>query len=104
MIVEKTKRSGTQWSLADEDMEVSCDNPAHSGGRMIFACCRGAFASAAKLTEWDEEQRVKNQARQNIEEYAAACDVDAAVMTRALQFDPEARKQFAGWKAANKAA
>jgi hypothetical protein len=48
--------SSTQWSLAGEDMEVSCDNPAHNGGRMIFACCRGAFASSAKLAEWEQER------------------------------------------------
>jgi hypothetical protein len=48
--------SGTQWSLADEDMEVACDNPAHNGGRRIFACCRGAFPSSAKVAEWEQER------------------------------------------------
>ena len=31
--------------------------------------------------------------------YAAACNVDAIDMRKDLQFNPDARKQFADWKA-----
>ena len=42
--------------------------------------------------------------RDNILLYAAACNVDAVDMRKDLQFNPEARKQFAEWKALKSAA
>jgi hypothetical protein len=42
--------------------------------------------------------------RDNIRLYAAACNVDADDMRKDLQFSPDARKQFADWKALKNAA
>lgn len=66
----------TQWSLAGEDMEVACDNPAHNGGRQIFACCRGAFASPAKLAEWEQERQQKLAAAPGVKPNSPPCTVD----------------------------